>query len=100
MRPTLFTTGLALMLSVSLTADEFEKPVRLQAAGKPIDTVIGHAAPFVYDFDKDGKQDLLVGQFGQGRLKIYLNQGTNAAPSYGAGSWFQAGGKTASVPTG
>ena len=44
------------------------EPVRLEAAGKPIDTEIGHAAPFVCDFDGDGLKDLLVGQFGDGIL--------------------------------
>ena len=40
---------------------ELAKPVRLEAAGKPIDTEIGHAAPFVCDFDGDALKDLLVG---------------------------------------
>ncbi|HET6164471.1 MAG TPA: hypothetical protein VFG37_12440, partial [Planctomycetota bacterium] len=39
-------------------------PVRIEAGGAPIDTEIGHAAPFVGDFDEDGVNDLLVGQFG------------------------------------
>src|SRR5437016_5228905 len=44
-------------------ASELLPPVRLEAAGKPIDTDVGHAAPFVCDIDGDGKLDLLVGQF-------------------------------------
>ena len=46
-------------------AGEFAPPVRVEAAGKPIDTEVGHAAPFVGDFDGDGVDDLLVGQFGE-----------------------------------
>ena len=61
-------------------AGELLAPVRLEAAGKPIDTDVGHAAPFVGDFDGDGVHDLLVGQFGDGILWVYRNEGTDAAP--------------------
>ncbi len=78
----------------------FAPPVRLEAAGKPIDTAVGHAAPLVVDFDGDGKNDLLVGQFGDGILWIYKNVGTNAQPKYAAGVKFQAGGKDGLIPAG
>jgi len=78
----------------------FAPPVRLEAAGKPIDTAVGHAAPLVVDFDGDGKLDLLVGQFGEGILWVYKNVGTNVQPKYAAGVKFQAGGKDGKVPTG
>jgi hypothetical protein len=74
--------------------------VRLEAAGKPIDTEVGHAAPLVADFYGDGKNDLLVGQFGDGLLWVYKNVGTNAQPKYAAGVKFQAGGKDGRVPAG
>ena len=80
--------------------DDLAPPVRIEAAGKPIDTEIGHAAPFVYDFDGDGVRDLLVGQFGGGILTIYRNEGTNAAPKLAAGVRFQAGSKDGTVPSG
>ena len=54
--------------SASKTTYQFAPPVRLEAAGKPIDTDVGHAAPLVVDFDGDGKNDLLVGQFGEGKI--------------------------------
>ena len=79
---------------------ELAPPVRLEAGGKPIDTEIGHAAPLVVDWNGDGKRDLLVGQFGQGILWIFLNQGTDAAPALAAGTKFQADGKDGTVPTG
>jgi hypothetical protein len=81
-------------------AAELAPPVRLEAAGKPIDTEVGHAAPFVCDFDGDGVQDLLVGQFGGGILWIYHNEGTNAQPKLAAGVKFKDGNKDGCVPSG
>ncbi len=80
--------------------DDLADPVRLEAAGKLIDTEVGHAAPFVADFDGDGDHDLLVGQFGGGILWIYLNEGSNAEPKLAAGEMFQGGGPNGTVPTG
>ncbi len=80
--------------------DDLAPPVRIEAAGKPIDTDIGHAAPFVGDFDGDGVNDLLVGQFGGGLLWIYRNEGTNAAPKLAAGVKFKDGEKEGTVPSG
>ena len=82
------------------TAGELAAPIRLEAAGKPIDTEIGHAAPCVADFDGDGVQDLLVGQFGQGLLWIYRNEGTNAEPKLAAGVKFKEGTDDGRVPSG
>jgi hypothetical protein len=81
-------------------AKELLPPVRLEAAGKPIDTAIGHAAPCAADFDGDGVMDLLVGQFGDGLLWIYRNEGTNARPKLAAGVKFKDGNKDGRVPTG
>src|SRR5438105_15533168 len=61
-------------------AADLAPPIRLQAGGKFIDTDVGHAAPFVGDFFGDGKRHLLVGQFGDGILWVYRNDGTKDAP--------------------
>ena len=81
-------------------AAELTPPVRIEAAGKPIDTEVGHAAPLVVDWDGDGVQDLLVGQFGQGILWIFRNEGTNAQPKLAAGVKFKEGSDDGRVPTG
>ncbi len=95
----LVLTGLVAMGNVGLSPD-LEQPVRLEAAGKPIDTDIGHAAPFVCDFDGDGMKDLLVGQFGEGILWIYRNEGTNSEPKLAAGVKFKDGKEDGRVPSG
>ena len=74
--------------------------VKLEAGGKPIDVEIGHAAPFYADMDGDGVKDLLVGQFGGGKLRIYKNVGSHSAPKFDDFTMFQAAGADATVPFG
>ena len=83
-----------------VTAAEFADPVRLQAGGMDIDTEIGHAAPWVTDWNGDGVRDLLVGQFGKGQLWIFRNKGTDTAPSFAKGQLFKEGRPEGTVPTG
>jgi hypothetical protein len=80
---------------------ELRPPAQVQAGGKALDIQReGHAAPFVGDFYEDGGLCLLVGQFHDGRLRIYRNTGTRTQPRFDSFSWFEAGGKVASVPVG
>ena len=75
-------------------------PVRLRAGGQPINVDMGHAAPFVADLKGDGNMVLLVGQFGDGRLRLYPNIGTKNGPRFDRFEWFRVGGKVVSVPAG
>ena len=80
---------------------ELRPPVPVLVDGKPLDVGReGHSAPFVGDFDGDGKRDLLVGQYYEGRLRVYRNHGDNGRPRFQDFSWFEAGGKTGRVPEG
>jgi hypothetical protein len=81
-------------------AKELLPPIRVEAAGRPIDTAVGHAAPFVGDFFGDGKKHLLVGQFGEGLLWVYRNIGTPTEPKFAAGIKFKDGNPDGRVPTG
>ena len=112
--------GFALMASTAPAADVLETPFRLKAQGKAIDVTVGHAAPYIIDFDGDGVRDLLVGEFGRGsfpisrlpedpelrkmgfansKLRIYRNIGTNHAPKYGKYEYLAAGSEHASIPS-
>ena len=82
------------------TLPALAEPFPILAAGAPISVDTGHAAPFVYDFNKDGKKDLIVGQFGGGTARIYLNHGTDAAPEFGDFTLLQAAGRDAAMQPG
>jgi hypothetical protein len=93
-----------MVASVLAAADpgptELAPPIRLLASGQPINVDIGHAAPFVADLKGDGKMTLMVGQFGEGKLRLYPNVGTKNDPKFDKFEWLQADGKLATVPSG
>ena len=77
-------------------AADFEAPVRLESEGEAIRVESpGYAAPCWTDIDKDGKKDLLVGQFSRGKIRIFKNLGEGR---FGAGQWLQAEGQVAEIP--
>jgi hypothetical protein len=74
----------------------FHPPVRLKAGGAPIRVEApGYAAPCLADLDGDGKLDLLVGQFNQGKVQVFKGLGGG---KFASGTWLQAEGKAAEVP--
>jgi hypothetical protein len=96
-------TGLLFLVRLAAITQgpgELLAPVRIEAGGQPLDVKrVGHSAPFLADVDQDGRPDLLVGQFHEGRLRIYRNEGTEKAPRYGGYRWFTAASELGRVPT-
>ncbi len=77
-------------------AAEFAAPVRLDGGGEAVRVESpGYAAPWWADVDGDGKKDLLVGQFNNGKIRVYRNLGEN---KLAAGQWLKAEGQVAEVP--
>lgn len=68
-------------------APKLSQPIQIQGE---IDEIMaekhGYAYPALYDWNKDGKKDLLIGEFETGKtgsyLQIHLNEGTNELPKY------------------
>jgi hypothetical protein len=88
--------SLLAIIGGSVAAAEFEKPTRMTAGGEAVRVEApGYAAPCWQDIDGDGNKDLLVGQFNQGKIKVYKGDGTSKIAK---GEWLQADGTTAEVP--
>jgi hypothetical protein len=100
----LYCTGLLVMvmLLLSLQTNAFSDYSTnlvfggyLQDSSGDIDVGL-YSAPVVYDWNSDGKKDLLVGQRyddatgSHGYVTYFENQGTNASPSFGSGTYIQS----------
>ena len=82
--------------SALCSAAEFQPPVRLMAADDEVRVEApGYAAPCLADIDADGKKELLVGQFRDGKIRVYKNFG---AEKLATGEWLKASGEVAQVP--
>lgn len=71
----------------------------LDASGKPID-VGSYAAPLLVDWNGDGLEDLLVGQFDGGRIRFYPSSGAPGEPVFDEFQYLRDGGALLSVPYG
>ena len=90
----------SLLAAAEPVAPDLAPPVQIHAGGQPINVDMGHAAPFVADLKGDGRLTLLIGQFGEGRLRLYPNVGTRTDPKFHKFEWFKVDGTVARVPFG
>lgn len=72
---------------------QFSNPILLYGdKGNPISVYkYGYSAPALYDWDKDGKLDLLVGEFGskeESNVAVFLNIGTKNEPIFNSESFY------------
>ncbi len=58
------------------------RPQRSSPQGMMDVKVDGYAVPVVFDWNMDGKKDLIVGDF-HGKVWFFINTGTDAAPVFG-----------------
>jgi len=79
----------------------FDAPVAIEANGMPINVGTGgNASPFMVDWNGDGRQDLLLGQYLSGKIRFYENIGENSAPVFGDFVYLQANGTDISLSSG
>lgn len=75
---------------------QFHPPVRMRAGEDYVKVESpGYACPAWADVDGDGREDLVVGQFRDGKMRVYRNLGEGRLA---AGEWLEAEGNVAQVP--
>ena len=79
---------------------QLREGVLIQADQQAIDVPIGHQVPCVADWNGDGKKDLILGQFREGAIRLYVNQGANAAPIFTDFTFLETGGKPIKLDAG
>ena len=94
---TVITLALALLLPALATIPRFQEPVLVEDAGVPID-VSWYAAPQMFDWDEDGKKDMVVGQFTSGYIRFYPNVGEDSAPVFSGFEYLRASGSIITLP--
>lgn len=70
-----------------------------QPGAKTDINVGGRATSIVVDWNSDGKKDLVVGGL-DGRVRVFVNEGTDTSPDFHVQAFAQANGADLSVPSG
>ncbi|MCK5147256.1 hypothetical protein KAR48_10905 [bacterium] len=82
-----------------LHGQTFHEPVNIQADGIAISIDMGHLVPCVADWNNDGLNDLIVGQFADGKIRLYLNSGSSKEALFKNFDYIKAGGAEISLPS-
>ena len=99
MRKTLLLLTASVVLALA-TPPMFHDFVYVYTGASAITVAGGHADPCVLDWDGDGLKDLLLGEFTQGRIRVYLNIGTNSEPVFETWHYLESDGATITLPYG
>ena len=84
------------LFTLKAATPQFFAPETLKSNGVNID-ITWYGSPFVYDWDSDGKKDLICGQFSSGYVNFFKNYGTNNSPVFNGSSYLYADGAPISV---
>lgn len=77
----------------------FADPVLIEDGGVTID-VGYYAAPNMFDWNRDGKKDMVIGQFSSGKIRFYPNVGDDSAPVFNGYEFMRASGAVIVLPSG
>jgi len=98
---TVILVAFCMVAVASAQAPVFDVPVAILANGSPINVGYGgNASPFMVDWNCDGRQDLLLGQYDSGKIRFYANTGADSNPVFGDYVFLQADGADISVSSG
>ena len=62
-------------------SEHFEAPIQLPAVGQPIQSEFGYISPAIFDIDRDGKDELVIGDI-LGELRFCENRGSVEDPEW------------------
>jgi len=94
------SVAVAMLAPLALVAAPlFSSPEMVEDAGVPID-VGYYGAPTMYDWNDDGAKDLILGQYDSGKIRLYLNQGSDTAPDFNGYTFFRSAGGDINLPYG
>ena len=100
MQKLLVLAAVALLAPLALgVTPRFTGPELIDDAGFPIDVGV-YGAPAMYDWNQDGAKDLVLGQFDYGKIRLYLNLGSDTAPDFNGYTFFQSCGVDITLPYG
>ena len=89
---------LAVWIATAAWVRAQDSPVLESAVDIGID-VGSYSAPTMADWDNDGRKHLIVGQRdNSGKIRLYMNQGTDQAPVFGSSTFIKSRGSDITTP--
>ncbi len=82
----------------SQEARYFKEPYRLKAGSEFVEVSVGYACPTLFDIDQNGTDDLVVGEYDQGQVRLFFNQGIDGEPVLAPYEYLMIGSERFSVP--